>query len=123
MITEKDLQEAIAECEGQRNPNSSTCVKLAAFYTIRRELYGEGSAETAIRRGFSGAKAPEPVTMSFPTGIVSNISDYDSGSEFSDAIKGKPIAKCLAVIDEMMDVVQTLVPRLYDGVIRKLNDV
>ena len=41
MITEKDLQEAIAECQGQRNPTTSTCIKLAAFYTIRRELFGE----------------------------------------------------------------------------------
>ena len=41
MITEKDLQEAIAECIGQRNPNANTAIKLAAFYTIKRELYGE----------------------------------------------------------------------------------
>ena len=40
MITEKDLQEAIAECQGERNPNANTCIKLAAFYTIRNELFG-----------------------------------------------------------------------------------
>ena len=39
MITEKDLQEAIAECEGQRNPNANTCVKLAAFYIIKDHLF------------------------------------------------------------------------------------
>ena len=41
MITEKDLQEAIAECEGARNPNANTCIKLAAFYTIRQHMFGE----------------------------------------------------------------------------------
>ena len=41
MITEQDLREAIAECQGQRNPNANTCIKLAAFLTIQRELYGK----------------------------------------------------------------------------------
>ena len=35
MITEMDLQEAIAECQGKRNPNADTCIKLAAFYIIK----------------------------------------------------------------------------------------
>ena len=30
MITEHDLKEAIAECEGNRNPDARTCIKLAA---------------------------------------------------------------------------------------------
>ena len=34
MITEQDLLEAIAECQGQRNPNANTCIKLAAYYII-----------------------------------------------------------------------------------------
>ena len=40
MITEKDLQEAIAECQGQRNPNANTCIKLAAYLTIQKEMFG-----------------------------------------------------------------------------------
>ena len=38
MITEKDLLEAIAECQGERNPNANTCIKLAAYYTILDHL-------------------------------------------------------------------------------------
>ena len=34
MIKEEDLQEAIAECQGVRNPNANTCLKLASYYTI-----------------------------------------------------------------------------------------
>ena len=41
MITEQALKEAILECEGERNPNASTCIKLAAFYVIRNEMFGE----------------------------------------------------------------------------------
>jgi len=121
VITESDLQEAIAECEGTRNPNASTCIKLAAFYTIRKELYGEDPPQKVVEnidRSFRGEDLAPMSSMSFATET-----DYDSGSEFSEAIKGKPLAECLAVIDEMMDVIQTLVPRLYNGVIRKLHDV
>ena len=35
------LDEAIAECQGQRNPDSKTCMMLAAFLTIKKELYPE----------------------------------------------------------------------------------
>ena len=114
MINERDLQEAIAECEGQRNPNASTCIKLAAFYAIRRELFGENPIEQIIPPGFSGAMAPE---------VYDKIEGYDSGSQFSDAIKGKDPEKCLAVLDEMMDALQVLNPRLYEGVMRKLNEI
>ena len=41
MITERDLQEAIAECNGERNPNANTCIKLAAFLTIQKEMFGK----------------------------------------------------------------------------------
>jgi hypothetical protein len=50
MITEKDLKEAIAECEGERNPNANTCIKLAAFYTILDNMYGE---KTEIPNNYS----------------------------------------------------------------------
>ena len=41
MITERDLLEAIAECEGTPKPNANTCVKLAAYYTILNNMRGE----------------------------------------------------------------------------------
>ena len=114
MIKERDLQEAIAECEGQRNPTASTCIKLAAFYTIRRELYGESLDEAAMPSGFSNAMAPvadgKPVL-------------YNSGTPFAEAIAGKDMDGCLAVLDEMMEALQVLNPRLYDGVMRKLKEL
>ena len=41
MITLDDLEAAIAECEGERNPNANTCIKLAAYYTILNEKQGK----------------------------------------------------------------------------------
>ena len=70
MITEKDLQEAIAECQGERSPNASTCIKLAAFYTIKEHLYPDQVKNTdpePFRRVFQKVLAqqlPLPVFLS-----------------------------------------------------------
>lgn len=110
MITDKDLQEAIAECLGQRNPNASTCIKLAAFYTIRRELFGE-EKEAGPLPGYSYAMQtnPEPIIMN------------DSGSEFAQAINGRIQAEVWPLMDEMMDTIQAIHPRLYNAVMDRLR--
>lgn len=114
MITEKDLQEAIAECEGQRNPNANTCMKLAAFYIIRNEMFGTSPApiENSYEefKGYSGGEDGKAV-------------EYDSGTEFSDAIQGKDFQDLLPVMDELMESVKIVIPRLYNGVINRLRDI
>lgn len=110
MITERDLQEAILECQGKRNPTSADCMKLAAFLTIQREMFG-GSDQDPVQLPPMSYAAPEP------TDQVS----FDSGSEFSDAIRGMDINDVLDVVDELMSVLHTINPRLYNGVMRKLE--
>ena len=110
MITEKDLQEAIAECQGQRNPNANTCIKLAAFYTIRRELFGD-EKEAGQLPGYSYATQIEPEPM------ILN----DSGSEFARAINGRPQAEIWPLMDEMMDTIHAIHPRLYSAVMDRLR--
>ena len=107
MITESDLQEAIAECVGQRNPTANTCIKLAAFYTIRDNLYPQDRAE-------------EPVFYSRSAGPAV---EWSSGTKFGQLVADHNINDILPVIDELMDTIQVLYPRLYAGVIRKLDDI
>ena len=110
MITEKDLHEAIAECQGARNPNANTCIKLAAYYTILQHMYqGQDQPEDS---GYSFSGAPEEYTV-----------DYDGSSPFADAIRGKKPNAVLAVMDELMDAVSVLQPRLYDSTMRKIGEV
>ena len=111
MITEKDLQEAIAECLGQRNPNSSTCIKLAAFYTIRKELFGDKSTEEPV---YSFAGPPKEYREPYVY--------LDSGSEFSNIINSKNPEDIWPVLDELMDTLHILHPRLYNSVIEKLEE-
>ena len=107
MITEQDLLEAIAECKGQRNPNASTCIRLAAFLTIQRELFGEREPE-------------QPVTYSYAT-PTENVIDYDSGTEFSNAITGRLQSDVFPVLDDLMDTLYATNKPLYKAVLRNLT--
>lgn len=108
MITEHDLQEAIAECQGQRNPNASTAIKLAAFYTIRRELFGK-EKDAGPLPGYSYAPEPEP--------LIRN----DSGSEFARAIDGRRQDEIWPLLEEMMETIHAIHPRLYSAVMDRLR--
>lgn len=108
MITEQDLHEAITECLGQRNPNASTCMKLAAFYTIKRELFGEEKNDEQLH-GYSFQPEPEP--------LIRN----DSGSEFARMIDGRRQDEVWPLLDEMMETIQAIHPRLYRAVMDRLR--
>lgn len=106
MITKYDLDAAIAECQGKRNPDASTCIKLAAFYTIKREMFGE---EKDAEPSYSYAPAPVEAI------------NYTGDSEFAQAIHGREPGDVWPVVEELMDTLQVLQPRLYYAVMRKLN--
>lgn len=105
MITKHDLDEAIAECLGQRNPNANTCLKLAAFYTIKKELFNEEIPMYSY--------APEPVG--------NEKLDTYGDSEFLEAVSGKSLSDVMPIMDELMDAMKVLQPRIYDSVMRKIE--
>lgn len=111
MITKQDLEEAIAECQGKRNPDANTCLKLAAFYTIRKELFG-GEEGNVPMYSYSHA-APEPVERIITYG----------DSEFLEAVSGKNTADIMPIMDELMDAMKILQPRIYDSVMRKVMNL
>lgn len=113
MITEQDLQEAIAACEGELKPNASTCMKLASFYTIRDHLSGRGSPD----EHYSGASVPPDNHRSYVQ------ADDGRSSEFMRIVSAIDINDAVAIMDELMDTIQVMNPRLYAGVIRKLKNV
>ena len=114
MITEHDLAEAIAECQGERNPNANTCIKLAAFLTIRQHLFGDRTEESSqpyIIPSYSG-----------DAGIIETTINSFSDTEFSRAIDGKNANMIWAIMDELMTVLQATNPRLYAGVMKKVEE-
>lgn len=110
MITEQALQEAIAECQGVRNPDAKTCMMLAAFYTLQDKL-------------FPHSREPEPELYSYdpPPNEVENTITYESNTDFGRLIYGRKQSEILSVVDEAMDAISVLNPSLYGSIIRKIE--
>ena len=105
MITEKELTDAIRECESEPiTPNKVS--KLADFYIIYEHLFGQ-----PVDTAYSYAPQAEKVIYT------------DGGNEFLQAVNGKDTEKVVAIIDELMEAVKILQPRMYDGVICRLSEI
>lgn len=105
MITEQDLLEAIAECQGERNPNANTCIKLSAYYTILENIRRTDGEEPLPTYSYSNA---------------TNAIQYDGESEFAEKIRGQEPDKVWAVMDELMSTLMIIQPKLYQSVMREL---
>lgn len=102
MISERDLQEAIDDCHGVKNPNANTCLKLAAYYIIQDHITEEPMYS------YSAEEPKKPIT-------------YNSGSEFGTVIRDKDINDVMVVMDELMETLSVVNPRLYNGVLARFN--
>ena len=95
MISEKDLRDAISECLAAPNPNSHTCMMLAAFYTILDHMGTDDPGTNVL---------------------------YSGESEFS-AVAGKVSpGKLVKVFDNLMQTLQAVNPKLYDATINELKN-
>lgn len=101
MITENDLIEAIAECKSSKNPNANICVKLAAFYTIKDHLY----------------PSKQPTKNEIPS-----YSYTASQSNFLRLVAEKDIGNIFPILDELMNTLMLINPKLYDCVMRKIEN-
>lgn len=105
MITEKELTDAIRECETEPiTPNKVS--KLADFYIIYEHLFGQ----------------PYEADYSYANQIEKTIS-VTGDSDFMKAVNGKDTEKVMAVVDELLEAVKVLQPRMYDGVLRRLSEI
>ena len=109
MITEEQLKEAIAECNGQRHPNADTCIKLASYYTIRNEMFPKNTP--LIEPAYSYA-AP----------VADSVIDYDGDSDFAKAVNGRDINEILRKIDDVLVGVYVVEPALYRKIMRDLTE-
>ena len=91
--------------QGQKNPTSQTCIKLAAYYTILDHITGRPVADDKPM-SYSGGE-PERV-------------EYDGESEFAQLVMGKDVRHVLSVMDELMSTLAVIHPNLYRGVMGEL---
>ena len=104
MITEKELIQAIEQCEAEPI-TPSKIAKLADFYIIYDHLFGE-----PFDYGYSKKTTPESVI------------ETSGNTEFLNAVNGKPTQKVLDILNELMEATKALHPRMYDSVLQKISD-
>lgn len=115
MITEQDLKEAIAELQGRRNPTSTDCQKLAAYYTILDHLADATDGETR------GASAVPSYSRTGPP-QTDNLVDYNfTCPALKDGLNGRENDVAYMILDELMNAVRVTNPELYRFAVRKLN--
>lgn len=101
MLTQKEVEEAISEFEKQPSSNLRTCEKLAALYTVYDHLF-----------------APDEKTRSFSD--EERISLHGD-SDFLKAVRGKEAYSVWIVLDELMQTLRALDPKLYNAVMEKIE--
>jgi len=112
VITKRDLDAAIAECQGKRNPDASTCIKMAAYYTIRNAMYPpQAPSVSQPESAYSYSPAPDKSDDGY---VMIN-----SDSEFARTVDGRRQEDVWPVLDELMATLKTIYPRLYDAVLAK----
>lgn len=105
MIKPEDIEEAIAECEGRKNPGAQTCIQLAAFYTIRDHINP---------RNYSRAGEP-------PERASDSTVRYNGHSEFADAVNGQETGKIIEIMDELLEATAAYNPPLYRQAMRRIR--
>ena len=88
------MLEAIEKCQGQKNPNANTCIKLAAYLIILDHTPKDDSDLS--------------------------IADRPS-SEFMNIINTKRMDDVLIVMDDLMEELQGVAPKLYYETMESLN--
>ena len=96
LITRSDLLDAIAKCQGQKNPNANTCIKLAVYYTI---------LDHTPEEKFDYSYADEPL------------------SEFKYLISKKSSDRVMSVMDDLMEELQRVNPKLYYATMERLGEM
>lgn len=104
MLDMKEVEWAISQLERQES-SWAACARLADLYVIRDQN--------------SGAKArAEPASAQ---ALAAPLAQYGQ-SEFLKAAAGKSPDALWPILDELMDTIQTVSPRVYNSVMRKIME-
>lgn len=109
----KEIEWAIHELKSEES-SKANYILMAALCACRDELSGNsGQLEPQIA---AYSRADGPVSAPELLGLYGD-------SEFLSAVAGKDPAAAWAVMDEHMDALRMMNPRVYQGVLRKLRNL
>lgn len=108
MLDRKEIDGEIAKWEALESsyPNY---FKLATLYTVRDHMGAESRPFEDV--GYSAAAQP-PQTETV---------DVYGNSDFLQAIAGKDMGAVMEILDDLMDTLQVVNERAYNGVMRKIS--
>ncbi len=107
MITEKELNEGILQCTAGE-PTPQKMIRLAAYYSIRDRLFG-GETRSDIPQDYSTENKKIEKHYTCENYLISA---YQKNAE-----------KAAAIMDEVMQAVKMLQPKMYESTMKKLNDL
>ena len=117
MITEKEIEQAIKECLREPVTGNKRAV-LADLIIIQDYLFGEP---------MQAHKDPQPMPMqSYSAPPMEQVETYietNGDSEFLKAVDGKKADKVWNLMDELVEAVKILHPRMYTTFINKVQDL
>ena len=117
MITEKEIAQAIEECMREPVTGNKRAV-LADLIIIQDYLFGEPARAQEV---------PQPPPMqSYSAPPIEQVETYietTDDSEFLKAVDGRKAEKVWKLIDELVEAVKILHPRMYTTFIDKVQDL
>lgn len=103
MLSKSELLTAIDELEDSA-PTFQNCQKMATFYTLLNAMYRTND------------EAPRQES------VQEEVIDDHGDSEFLRLVAGIDSHTAWTLMDELMETIQILQPKLYDSVMRRLRD-
>ena len=117
MITEKEVEQAIKECLREPVTGNKRSV-LADLIIIQDYLFGAP---------MQAQEVPHPMPMqSYSAPPMEQVETYietNGDSEFLKAVDGRKAGKVWKLIDELVEAVKILHPRMYTTFIDKVQDL
>lgn len=114
MLDRKEIDIEIARLEYGES-SYPAYAKLANLYTIRDRMDRVEQSTQELRPYLTDySEAPAPIEVN---PIVGDFGD----SDFLHAVYGKNQVDAWAVMDDLMDTLHTVNPRVYEGVMRKIR--
>ena len=118
MITEKDVLNAIDEC--MQDPiTGNKRAALAHLFVIHDHLFGEPTRAQEV------PQIPMPM-QSYSAPPMEQVEIYvetNGDSEFLKAIDGRKAERVWKLVDELVEAVKILHPRMYTSFIDKVQDL
>ena len=117
MITEKEVEQAIQEC--MRDPiTGNKRAVLADLIIIQDYLFGEPTRAQEVPQTMPMQSYSAP-----PTEQVEIYVEVDGDSEFLKAVDGRKAERVWKLMDELVEAVKILHPRMYTTFIDKVQDI